>query len=258
MSSSSHASRDRSAPVPRPGPVRVWLAEGAATLVMLLAMTVLFRHLLHPEAWPARHLTSDTGRLLADAVASGAVVGGLVASPLGRISGAHMNPAVTVMLGAAGRLPLVRLPLYVSAQLAGSLAGTALGRLLLGDPVAHPQVRYALLRPLLDEPPSLIGIGEAVGTAVLLAVVVRLARDPRLEAVAPATIGATLTVLIILTAPVAGGSLNPARQFGPWLMAGRPGPAWPYLAGPLAAAVVVGALARLLPTRGTTAAATPR
>ncbi|GGT00633.1 MIP/aquaporin family protein [Streptomyces chromofuscus] len=250
MSSSSHASRDRSATAAPPSPGRVWLAEGAATLLLLLAMTVLFRHLFHPQAWPAGHLTSDAGRLLVDAAVSGAVVGGLVASPLGRVSGAHMNPAVTVMLCAAGRLPAARLPVYLSAQLAGALLGTALGRGLLGDAVAHPHVRYALLRPLLAQPPMVIGVGEAVGTAVLLAIVLRLVSDPDLEEVAPAAVGATLTVLIILAAPVTGGSLNPARQFGPWLMAGAPGPAWPYLAGPMAAAVAVGALARLLPVGG--------
>ncbi|MER8012469.1 aquaporin [Streptomyces sp. NPDC094149] len=250
MSFPSYASRDRSVPVPQLGPGRVWLAEGAATLLMLLAMTVLFRDLLHPQGWLAGRLASDTARLLADAAVSGAVVGALIASPLGRVSGAHMNPAVSVMLCMAGRLPAVRLPLYVSAQLTGSLLGTALGRVVVGDSVAHPKVRYALLRPLLAEPPLAIGIGETVGTAVLLAIVWRLVSDPALEEVAAVTVGATLTVLIILTARVTGGSLNPARQFGPWLMAGVPGPAWPYLVGPMGAAVAVGALARLLPVGG--------
>ncbi|AEY93854.1 hypothetical protein SHJG_8589 [Streptomyces hygroscopicus subsp. jinggangensis 5008] len=55
--------------------------------------------------------------------------------------------------------------------------------------MARPQVRHALLRPLLDEPPVLIGIGESVGAAEMLAILVRLVRDPRLQQAVPVTIG---------------------------------------------------------------------
>ncbi|MET9012657.1 hypothetical protein ABZX74_17305 [Streptomyces olivaceoviridis] len=65
----------------------------------------------------------------------------------------------------------------------------SLGRILLGDSAAPPQVRHALLRPLLDEPPVLIGIGESVGAADLLVILVRLVRDPRLRQAVPVTIG---------------------------------------------------------------------
>ncbi|MER6075876.1 aquaporin [Streptomyces sp. NPDC001817] len=194
-------------------------------------------------------LTSHTDRLPLDAFVSGGFVAALVASPLGRISGARMNPAVTVMLWLAGKTPAARVPLHLSAQLAGSLPGTALGRALLGTPLAHPNVRYALVSPAISRTPVLIGIGEAVATAVLLAIVLRVVGDPDLEEVASAVIGTTLAVLILLTAGTTGSSRDPARQFGPWVMAGAPGPIWPYLAGPMAAAVVVGAPARLLPSR---------
>ncbi|MEU5096463.1 aquaporin [Streptomyces sp. NPDC020996] len=227
----------------------IWAAESITTLLMLLSMTVLFRHLQHPEAWLAQHVTSSSPRLMTGAVVCGLVVAVLISSPLGRISGAHMNPAVTVMLWLAGKVPGGKVPVYVSAQLAGSLLGTALGRALLGSPLADTHVRYALLSPPVPRSSVLIGIGEAMATAMLLAVVLRVARSPELEDVASVTVGATLTVLIILTAPLTGSSLNPARQFGPWFMAGSPGPLWPYLVGPLAAAVLVGTSARLLPSR---------
>jgi glycerol uptake facilitator-like aquaporin len=233
-------------------PVRtgvVWAAESVATLLMLLSMTVLFRYLLHPQAWLAQQLASPVVRLVTDAVVSGAVVAALIVSPLGRLSGAHMNPAVTVMLWLAGRMPAAKVPLYLSAQLAGSLVGTALGRALLGTPLAHSQVRYALLSPAAGQSPVLVGMGETVATAVLLTIVLRLALNPGLEIVTAATVGSVLTVLIILTAWTTGGSLNPVRQFGPWLMAGSPGPIWPYLVGPLTAATLVGASTRLLPSR---------
>ncbi|WP_327424960.1 aquaporin [Streptomyces sp. NBC_01230] len=219
------------------------MSELAATALMLLAMTVLMRHLFHPDSWLHAHLPSDDARLLVDAVVSGAVVAALIASPLGRLSGAHMNPAVTVVLWVVRRLPGRDVPLYVSAQAVGSVLGTAAGRLLAGPSVAHRDVNYALLSVRHPAPDVWIMLGETIATAVLLAVVVRLARDPGLADVAPLTIGALLTVLIALTTNVTGGSLNPARQFGPWLMSGGDALLWPYVVGPLIAAVVVGATA---------------
>ncbi|MFF3919152.1 aquaporin [Streptomyces sp. NPDC001852] len=133
--------------------------------------------------------------------------------------------------------------------MAGSLPGTALGRALLGTPLARPNVRYALVSPAISRTPVLIGIREAVATAVLPVIVLRVVGDPDQEEVASAVIGTTLAVLILLTAGTTGGKLNPARQFGPGVMAGAPGPIWPYLAGPMTAAVVVGTPALLLPSR---------
>ncbi len=69
----------------------------------------------------------------------------------------------------------------------------------------------------------MIGVGEAVATAVLLAIVLHVVGNPDLEEVASAVIGTTLAVLILLTAGTTGGSRNPARRFGPWVMAGAPG-----------------------------------
>ncbi|MEU6707781.1 MIP/aquaporin family protein [Streptomyces wuyuanensis] len=232
-------------PVPRAG--WLWASEAVATALLLLAMTVLSRLLAHPDAWLHTRLASADARLAVGAVVSGAVVAVLVASPLGRVSGAHANPAVTVALWAVRRVPGRRVPLHVSAQLAGSALGTAAGRLLLGPSLAHPAVHQALLSPRPGLAPAAVALVEAFATAVLLAVVVRLARTPGLADVTPVTVGTLLTVLIAATAGVTGGSLNPARQFGPWLLTGGDGTLWPYVAGPLAAALVVGAVAAAMP-----------
>ncbi|MGP4084885.1 MIP/aquaporin family protein [Streptomyces sp. KR55] len=182
-----------------------------------------------------------------DAVVSGAVVAALVASPFGRVSGAHLNPAVTVVLWAARVVPGRDVPFYVLAQMAGSVLGTAAGWVLSGPSLAHQDVNYALLSVRHSTPDVWIMLGEAIATGVLLAVVVRLARDPGLADVTPMTVGALLTALIALTANVTGGSLNPARQFGSWLLSGGDGLLRPYVVGPLIAAVVVGVTASAVP-----------
>ncbi|MFD7406743.1 MIP/aquaporin family protein [Streptomyces sp. NPDC059866] len=230
-----------------PRPVALWASEAVATALLLLAMTVLFRLLMHPGAWLHTHLASADARLLTGAVVSGAVVAALIASPLGRLSGSHANPAVTVAMWAVRRLPGRHVPFYLSAQLAGSVLGTMTGRLLLGPALAHPAVNHALLGARPGLPATMVAIGEAIATGVLLVVVIRLARHPGLTDVTPVTMGTLLTALIAVMANITGGSLNPARQFGPWLLAGGAGTLWPYIVGPLAAALFVGAVAAALP-----------
>ncbi|MGW2206617.1 MIP/aquaporin family protein [Streptomyces sp. NPDC001774] len=249
--STSEFGTDRSAQPIREGvalrrPSALWVSEFAATALLLLAMAVLFVQLSHPEGWLHLRIPSAAGRLLVDAVVSGGVVALLIASPFGRVSGAHMNPAVTVVLWVARLLPGRHVPLYVTAQLAGSVAGTVLGRLALGAPLSHPDVDFALLSPALPAPATFIAVGEGVATAILLISVVRLAHRPDLAKAAPLLVGAILFALIMYVGGSTGGSLNPARQFGPWLLSGSDTGLWPYVTGPLAAAVVVGAGAVLL------------
>ncbi|MFD5571249.1 MIP/aquaporin family protein [Streptomyces cadmiisoli] len=230
-------------------PTARWGAELAATALMLLAVTVLFCHVFHPGSPLHDRLPSDDTRLLVGAVVSGAVVAALIASPLGRLSGAHMNPAVTLALWSARRLSGRDVPAYIAAQLAGSFLGTAVGRLVTGDSLAHPDVNHALLSAPPGTPGFVPTLVEAIGTGVLSAVVVVLARSDEPSHLTGPIVGALLAALIVLTADVSGGSLNPARQFGPWLMDAGDGRLWPYVVGPLVAAVVVGTTASALPAR---------
>ncbi|MFB7368370.1 MIP/aquaporin family protein [Streptomyces sp. NPDC056222] len=244
MTTSEFGTDRSAAPAPRTAllrrPSALWISEFAATALLLLAMAVLFGQLSHPEGWLRLRIPSAAGRLLVDAVVSGGVVALLIASPLGRVSGAHMNPAVTVVLWVARLLPGRHVPLYVTAQLVGSVAGTVLGRLAVGAPLSHPDVDYALLSPAIPAPATFIAIGEGIATAILLVSVVRLAHRSDLARSAPVLVGAILFALIMYVGGSTGGSLNPARQFGPWLLSGADTGLWPYVTGPLAAAVVVG------------------
>ncbi|MFE5893881.1 aquaporin [Streptomyces sp. NPDC056462] len=96
------------------------------------------------------------------------------------LSGAHMNLAVSVVLWGARLLPGRHVPLYVTAQLAGSVAGTVLGRLAVGAPLSHPDVDFALLSPALPAPAMFIATGEGIATVILLMSVVRLAHTGRI------------------------------------------------------------------------------
>ena len=164
---------------------------------------------------------------------------------VGKVSGGHYNPAVTVGLAAAGHFDWADAPGYIIGQIVGAVVGAlailiAYGQLGarvagLGAPGLAPGVN--LLQGLLI---------EGLGTAILVMTVMGTAVDTRAVAGwAPLAIGLTLTALILFIGAATGGSVNPARAFGPYLVAAFFGfpVSWAafivsYLIGPLLGGVV--------------------
>jgi MIP family channel proteins len=206
---------------------RVAVAElvGTFLLVLTIVGTVIAAALSDPVAG------SPYGSL-AIAVAGGVGLA-IGISSLGHLSGAHFNPAVTVGLAVNGLFPWRWVPTYVLAQLAGSTGAAAIAWSMYGGrarSVAYlgtpaPAAHVALGQTLAT---------EGVGTFVLVLVVVAVATDERAaRSVAALSIGLALAAGILLAGPISGAGLNPARSFGPMLMAGEFTSWWCYLAAPL-------------------------
>jgi len=165
----------------------------------------------------------------------------------GHLSGAHINPAVTVAFTLTRHFPRRDAAAYVVAQLGGALAGA-----------------LVLLAVWPDQPADLgattpgVGTGgalvyEILLTAFLMFVIMAVATDTRaVGAGAAIAIGGTVALDALFGGPVTGASMNPARSFGPALAAGEWDSFWLYLVGPLAGAAA-GAFAYQL-VRGAPAA----
>lgn len=160
------------------------------------------------------------------AAAFGLVVAVLVAA-LGPVSGAHINPAVSVGLWSIGRMPGRELAPYIGAQLLGAVvAAAALGWLL--GPIAD----FGVTTPKV--PVAQAFVIEAGYTMVLGLVIAGVALDPRApRALAPVILGATVALGALVTGPLTGGSFNPARTFGPAVVAGVWTTHWLYWAAPM-------------------------
>lgn len=198
-----------------PSLVRRCLAEfiGTALFVLVGPGTVAFNGMI----------TADTGRptTLADIGVIGLAFAIIIAAMVytfGRISGAHINPAVTVGLASVKRFPWREVPAYVTAQLAGGVAG-ALGIIVvlgtngavignLGATVLAPTTGYVQ------------GIAiEAIETFILMIVIMAMAVDSRApKGFAGLVIGLTVGGIIMMTAGPTGSSFNPARTFGPYVV----------------------------------------
>lgn len=150
----------------------------------------------------------------------------VVVSSIGHISGAHINPAVTFGLAAATKFPRAEVPFYWGAQVAGAVAAALLLRLISGN--------VATLGSTVPSGSAADAfIIEIIVTAIFVFVISGVATDKRAAAgVAPLAIGGTILLLALAAGPISGGSVNPARSFGPALVSGTWDDFWVYITAP--------------------------
>lgn len=199
-----------------------------------------------PGSPVARALPAASWRLLLTGLLF-AGTGSLVAvSPLGRRSGAHLNPAVTFAFWLHRKVHAHDLGGYIAAQLVGAGIGTTAAVLLWGG-TAHA-VSYGATAP--GSGVSVLGAAalEAAMTAILVGVIMAMLSSMRTARWTPIAVWLVAATLVWQGAPYTGTGLNPARSLWPDVLAGRLDIYWIYVAGPLvgaAAAVgVSGGIAR--------------
>src|SRR5688572_6117041 len=173
-------------------------------------------------------VNSQTGALshLGVALTFGLVITVMIAAT-GHLSGAHFNPAVTLALTFIRHFPWQEVPMYISGQLLGAILGAFTLRGLFG--------LTANLGATLPhgEPIQSLGL-EVLLTAALMFVITAVATDPRAPTLLAAlAIGATVALDALWGGPISGASMNPARSFGPALVAGVWSHQWIYWLGPI-------------------------
>ena len=154
----------------------------------------------------------------------------------GHLSGAHFNPAVTLAFAITRHFPWRDVPSYLAGQLLGAVAGAAVLRAFFG--------LEAGLGATVPAGSSLQALGlETLLTAVLMFVIVSVATDTRaVGELAAVAIGGTVALDALWGGPVTGASMNPARSFGPALVAGLWRAHWIYWLGPIIGATLGAAL----------------
>ncbi len=187
-------------------------------------------------------LTQGKVGLLGIAAAHGLVLSVMV-SAVGHISGAHFNPAVTFAFLLARKITAPLAGLYLVTQLVAAVVGGLLLRAIFSSEVWQP---VHLGTPGLGEGTP-FGTGvllEAVLTFFLVFAVFGIAVDPRgpFKGIAGFGIGLVLAFDILVGGPLTGGSMNPARTFGPALASGFWDNHLVYWLGPLLGAAVAGPL----------------
>lgn len=151
----------------------------------------------------------------------------LAVAATGHLSGAHINPAVTIGFWSVGRFPRRDVVPYVLAQAAGATAAAALLRWILG-PVASIGATVPSIS--LDRA-FVVELGYSGLLAFVIMAVATEQKSP--PAVAPFAIGATVFAGALVAGPLTGGSFNPARSLGPAVVSGVWTTHWMYWAAPI-------------------------
>jgi aquaporin Z len=226
-----------------------WLLFGAELTgtACLVAVGLSVVILAFGEGSPALRLVSSPGaRRLITGFLFG-TTGALIAlSPLGKESGAHINPVVTLAFWLTGKLRADHALGYVVAQLSGALLGAvpllAWGR--MGRSVA-----FGATLPGRDFGVGWAVLGEVVTTCALICGLFLFLRHRRLRQFTPALFPVLYAIMVFAEAPISGTSTNPARSLGPAAVSGDWHDWWVYWLGPVIGACLGVAVFRLTPLR---------
>ena len=207
-------------------------------------MTIpLLRKLLAEFLGTYALIFAGTGAIVIDQVSGGAIthlgVGltwGLIVMVMiytfGDVSGAHLNPAVSLGFTVAGRFPLKELPPYIAAQIVGALLASLTLRWLF------PQSQF--LGATLPAGSGMQSfVLEVLLTGMLMMVILNVSHGAKEKGItAGIAVGASIGLEAIFAGPICGASMNPARSFAPALVSGHLDHIWIYLMAPFLGALV--------------------
>ena len=212
-----------------------YLAEFFGTAIMLFVGVSAVAFLWAPSS-PVPVVPNPTLRRLLTGILFAGGATAVVYSPLGQISGAHINPAVTLAFWRLGKVPGRDAVMYVLVQFLGALLGAWVAGLAWGSLTTG--VQYAVTVP--GEGYSQAGAlaAETLITFLLVFTIFICVNKPRLAARTGLIAGTLVAFLVMIEAPVTGTSLNPARTMGPAILASNYTALWVYFAGPAFGALI--------------------
>jgi aquaporin Z len=183
------------------------------------------------------HVTGSAALVVAPALTVVAII-----LFMGAVSGAHLNPAVSLAFAMRGNFPWKRVPAYIAAQAAGAVLATLLLWALVGK---HGGAGLTLPGAGISTGTAMIW--EAVLTAGLVSVILGTASGAQqVGSFAAIGVGSYIALAGLWASPVSGASMNPARSLGPALVLGDWTSWWAYLIGPVAGALIAVGIAYIL------------
>jgi aquaporin Z len=231
-------------------PWRVFYSELAGTALLLLVGLSAVIAMFGTGSPMARLIPSEGLRRLITGLLFGTTGATIALSTVGKESGAHINPVVTMVFWLFRRLDSRMAVIYILAQLAGAIIGSlpllAWGQ--IGRSVAFgatlPGSGYSNLAVLL---------GEIITTFTMVSLLVIFIGFRRTRPFTPGIFPILYAIMVYLEAPISGTSTNPARSLGPGIVSGEWQGWWIYWAGPLIGAFLASLACSFLAKRITVA-----
>jgi aquaporin Z len=203
-------------------------AELGLFMVSACSFTVLLEHPVSPVR---QMLPNPLLRMALVGIAMGLTLLGLIHTPWGKRSGAHMNPATTLMFFRLGKVENWDALFYMLFQFVGGITGVAVSALILGQVLAHPNVNFAATQPGRTGIPAAFA-AELVISFLLALTVLTVSNTARLSHFTPYFAATLVATYITFEGPLSGMSMNPARTLGSALPAHAFHALWIYFTAP--------------------------
>jgi aquaporin Z len=208
-----------------------YLMEAAGLGIFMVSAAVFTTFFEHPHSAVYAAIPDPLVRRVCIGIAMGLTAIGIIYSPWGKQSGAHLNPAVTLTFFRLGKIEGVDATFYVIAQLLGGLIGVLLSGVAIGAAIEHPAVNYVVTVP--GKSGALIAFLAELCISFGLMLTVLLASNHRaFGAFTGLMAGCLVATYISIEAPISGMSMNPARTFASALPAHLWTAFWVYLTAP--------------------------
>lgn len=216
-----------------------YLMEMVELAIFMIVAAVFISLFEYPSSPVHRAIPDPLLRRVCVAVVMGSTAISIVYSPFGQRSGAHINPAVTLAFLRLGKISVQDSIFYILAQFIGAVLGVFLASCVL--PVSHPSIHYLVTAP------GAMGVavaflGEFTVSFLLMMLVLVCSNSVRFAKWTGVFVGVLVASCVILEAPLSGTSMNPARSFGPAMVAPDWAFLWIYFLAPIPAMLLAAEL----------------
>lgn len=209
----------------------LYLIEAAGLGLFMLSASVFAAWLEFPESVLRQSLENGEVRRALMGAAMGLTAIAIIYSPLGKRSGAHINPAVTIAFWRLGKIGTADALAYILSQSLGGVAGVLLAQVLLGGWIADPHVNFVATVPASARAAEAF-LAEALMSGTLFFSILMVSNRPRHNRYTGLVAGLLVGGFIFLEAPLSGMSINPARSLASALPSGVWTHFWIYLLAP--------------------------
>jgi aquaporin Z len=209
-----------------------YLMEAAGLGLFMISACLFAIVLFHPGSPLLQALPDPMLRRVLMGLVMGGTAIGLIYSPWGQQSGAHLNPSTTVTFWRLGKVEPWDVVFYILAQFMGGILGVALSALVWGSLVAEPHVYYVVTVPGTYGTEAAF-VAEVLITFVLMSVILQVSNTPWLARYTGYFAGLLVAVYISIEAPLSSMSMNPARTFASAGVAQEWTALWVYFTAPL-------------------------
>jgi aquaporin Z len=210
----------------------LYIYEGAELAIFMIS-ACFSTVLLFDPSYPALRLIPDAVfRRILMGILMGATAVFIIKSPMGKRSGAHFNPAITLTYLRLGKIAIWDAVFYVGFQFIGGVVGVGVSALLLRSSLASPAADYAVTVPGKYGTAAAF-FAELFMAAFLMGVVLWISNQPSIAKYTSYCVGVLIAFYVVFFAPVSGFSINPARTTGSAVFAGVWTAGWLYFVAPL-------------------------